>query len=52
MLLGLSTPEDMQAVQVMGFLVSGPEQAIEDDTRDDDREDDCCHDFSSLFLKI
>jgi hypothetical protein len=40
MLLGVSTPENMQVVQVMGFLVSGPDQPVKDDRRDDDRNDE------------
>jgi len=40
MLLGVSTPENMQVVQVMGFLVSGPDQPGKDDRRDDDRNDE------------
>ncbi len=53
MLLGLSTPYNMQAVQVVGFLVSGPDQAVKNDSRDDDRKDERnCHGFTSLSLKI
>ncbi len=40
MLLGVSTPDNMQAVQVVGFLVSGPDQAEKNDSRDDDRKDE------------
>ncbi len=40
MLLGVSTLENMQVVQVMGFLVSGPDQPIKDDGQDDDRNDE------------
>jgi len=40
MLLGVSTPANMQAVQVMGFLVTGPDQGVKDDSRDDDRKDE------------
>ncbi len=40
MLLGVSTLDDMQAVQVMGFLVSGLEEPVKDDSRDDDRNDE------------
>ncbi len=52
MLLGVSIPEDMQAVQVMGFLVSELEEPVKDDSRDDDRNDECCHGFTSLSLRI
>ena len=52
MLLGVNTPDDMQAVQVMGFLVSELEEPVKDDSRDDDRNDECCHGFTSLSLRI
>ncbi len=52
MLLGVRTPDDMQAVQVMGFLVSELEEPVKDDSRDDDRNDECCHGFTSLSVKI
>ncbi len=52
MLLGVSTPDDMQAVQVMGFLVSELEEPVKDGSRDDDRNDECCHGFTSLSLRI
>ncbi len=52
MLLGVSIPDNMQAVQVMGFPVSGPEEPVKDDSRDDDRNDECCHGFTSLSLRI
>ncbi len=40
MLLGVSTPDYLQAIQVMGFPVSAPEQPVKDDSRDDDRNDE------------
>ncbi len=52
MLLGVSTPDDMQVVQVMGFLVSGLDQPVKDDSRDDNRNDECCHGITSLSLRI
>ncbi len=52
MLLGVSTPDDMQAVQVMGFLVSELEEPVKDGSRDHDRNDECCHGFTSLSLMI
>ncbi len=52
MLLGVSIPVDMQVVQVMGFLVSGPDQPVKDDSRDDNRNDECCHAYTSFFVKI
>ena len=52
MLLGVSTPDDMLAVQVMGFLVSGLEEPVKDDSRDDDRNDECFHGFTSLSFRI
>ncbi len=52
MLLGVSTPDDMQAVQVMGFLVSELEEPVKDESRDDDRNDECCHAFTSFLVKI
>ncbi len=52
MLLGVSTPDDMQVVQVMGFLGSGLDQPVKDDSRDNNRNDECCHAFTSFFVKI
>jgi len=52
MLLGVSIPDNMQAVQVMGFPVFGPEEPVKDDSRDDDPNDECCHGFTFLSLKI
>jgi hypothetical protein len=40
MLLGVSTPSNMQVVQVMGFAVSGPEQPVKDDSQDENRDDE------------
>jgi len=34
-LLAVSTPDNMQAVQVMGLPVSGPEEPVKDESRDD-----------------
>ncbi len=51
MLLGMSTPGNMQIVQVMGFLVAEPDQPVNDDSKDDDRTSDACHGFTSLSIK-
>jgi len=47
----MSTPGNMQIVQVMGFLVAEPDQPVKDDSKDDDRTSDACHGFTSLSIK-